>query len=294
MLQIQISNCFTEKTLRTTTKIGKYEIGDHLHQNTEMIYVIDGAIDVTIDGRCERAYKDDIIVIAPFRVHSLRTEKYSSVWISVFSNDFISDFLFSDEMYYYGEKAVFTPSKILLDFFLPKVNDSYENLFTPEGKEFLKIKTAFSAVFEEYTRTVPQMKVRQKSTALSMILTFLSEHYRESITLKELSKRLGYTPTYISHCLDELGDINFRTLLNSFRVERAKEMLLTNKHKMIDIALECGFTCERTFYRAFLSITGCAPGDYKEERLNARFVTFGGEKTRYNPSVHIPVDTTKK
>lgn len=293
MLQIQISNCFTEKTLRTTTKKGRYAIGDHLHQNTEIVYVIDGCIDVTVEGRVERAYKNDIIVIAPFRVHSFHTEEYSSVWISVFSNDFISDFLLSDEVYYYGERAVFTPSEILLNFFLPKVGDSCENLYTLEGKEYLKIKTAFSAVFEEYTRTVPQIKARPKSTALSSILSFLSEHYTENITLNDLSKRLGYSPTYISHCLDELGNINFRTILNSFRVEKAKEMLLKNKHKMIDIALECGFTCERTFYRAFLSVTGLAPGDYKEERLDAKFETLGGGKTKYSPSVHVPIDSAK-
>ena len=288
MLQIQISNCFTERTLRSTTKIGRYAIGEHIHQNTEIVFVHEGSIDVTVDGNRERATEGELIIIPPFRVHSFHTESYAKLWISVFSNDFISDFLTKDGGYTYGERSVFKPSEPLLGFFLPKLNDSCENLITPPESEALTIKAVFFAIFEEYTRTVPQLKIRPKSTALSAILTFLWEHYKENITLSDLSKKLGYNPNYISHCLKELGTINFRTLLNSFRIEYAKQMLLTKKHKMIDIALECGFTCERTFYRAFMSITGRSPSDYTEERLDANFVTLGGEKQKNYLGVHIP------
>ena len=67
--------------------------------------------------------------------------------------------------------------------------------------------------------------------------------------------------------------MNFRTLLNSFRVERSKELLRKTQDKIIDIALECGFSCERSFHRAFLSIMGTTPGEYRKNELVMDFVT---------------------
>ena len=35
---------------------------------------------------------------------------------------------------------------------------------------------------------------------------------------------------------------------------------------MIDIAFECGFANERSFYRAFQSVTGMTPGEYRRSK----------------------------
>ncbi len=291
MLQIQISNCFTEGALRSSTKIGRYAIGDHMHQNTEIVFVREGEIHVTVDSKCEKAQANDIIIIAPFSIHSFHTEEHANIWINVFSNNFISDFIGKDGSYFRGESAVFTPSRDLRNFFATKLIDSAENIIFPTEHETRRIKAVLYAIFEEYMSTVPQTRVPPKSSVLSGILTYMQEHYRENITLTDVAKSLGYNPTYLSHALGELGGINFRTLLNSFRVEEAKNMLLSKKYKMIDIAMECGFTCERSFYRAFMAIAGTTPGEYVEERIDAKFITVGGEKTRYNRGVHIPIVT---
>ncbi len=293
MLQIQTSNCFTEGTLRSTTKIGKYAIGDHLHQNTEIVFVKEGEISVTIDGRQEKAQANDIIVIAPFSVHSFHTERHVNAWISVFSNNFISDFIGADGSYFCGERAVFTPSEELRNYFYGKLFDTAEAIISPDEAQVRRIKAMLYPIFEEYTSLVPQMHTPPKSNALSAALTYIQKHYKEDISLDDISKSLGYNPTYLSHALSELGGINFRTLLNSFRIEEAKQMLLSKKHKMIDIAMECGFSCERSFYRAFMAITGCTPGKYVEERTDSKFITVGADKTVYTRGVHLPIDRIK-
>ncbi|MBE6634887.1 MAG: AraC family transcriptional regulator [Ruminococcaceae bacterium] len=290
MLQIQTSNCFSEGTLRSTTKIGRYAIGNHIHQNTEIVFVKEGEIDVTIDGRKERARTNDVIIIAPFSVHSFHTEKYVNAWISVFSNNFISDFIGVDGSYFYGERAVFTPTEELRNYFCGRLFDTAEDIIAPAEAQVRKIKAMLYPIFEEYTASVPQTRTPPKSNALSAALTYMQKHYKENLSLTDVARSLGYNPTYLSHTLGELGGINFRTLLNSFRVEEAKQMLLSKKHKMIDIAMECGFSCERSFYRAFMAITGVTPGEYVESRPDAEFITVGGDKTVYNMGVRLPID----
>jgi AraC-like DNA-binding protein len=287
MLQIQTSNFITDRSLRSTTKIGRYAIGNHIHQNTEIVFVKDGYIDVTVDGVSERAYKNDVIVISPFKTHSFKTERYAEIWICVFSNDFISDFVSDSEGYLSGREPIFSPSKELVDFITPKLFDSSENLITPNDDMKRRVKTVFYAIFEEYFTAVPKEYKSTKGNALSSILIYIAENCKSDINLDTVSKSLGYNKNYISQCLGELGGINFRTLLNSFRIEHAKKMLLAKKYKLIDVALECGFTCERTFYRAFLSITGKTPSAYTGERLDADFITVGRNQNKTIPYVTL-------
>ena len=288
MVQIQISNCFTEGALRACYKKGRYAVRNHMHRNTEILFVADGEIDVSVNGRTERARKGDVAVVPSFAVHSYHTEEYCNVWLCVFSNDFISDFTDSDSTRFCGERVVFTPTATLLDFFSSKLIDSGEKQFFPTPPELRRIKAVIYAILEEYMSVVPQTRMPQKSNALSAVLAYLHGNYKKNVTLSDMAKSLGYNASYLSHALTELGGIKFRTLLNSFRVERAMGMLKQKKYKMIDIAIECGFTCERSFYRAFMSITGSTPGNYTEEPLDSDLDNAGDKKLFPYRGVYIP------
>ena len=113
---------------------------------------------------------------------------------------------------------------------------------------------------------IPQSKENVKRDALSSTLLYMSEHFSEDISLISVAEALGYTSTYISHCISVIPGMNFRKLLNSLRVDRAKLSILKGNLKMIDIALECGFSGERSFNRAFLEIAGMTPSNYKKSR----------------------------
>ena len=94
----------------------------------------------------------------------------------------------------------------------------------------------------------------------------MSKHFTEDISLISVAEALGYTPTYVSHCIAVIPGMNFRKLLNSLRVDKAKPYILRGNLKMIDVALECGFSCERSFNRAFLSVTGMTPSQYRRTK----------------------------
>ena len=111
-------------------------------------------------------------------------------------------------------------------------------------------------------RLVPQKELSLKSNALSAIFLYLSEHYTEPVSLVSLSDKIGYSPTYISHCIALIPNMNFRKLINSLRVDRAKQLIAEGRMKMVDIAVESGFNCERNMRRAFVELCGRLPSEY--------------------------------
>ena len=56
--------------------------------------------------------------------------------------------------------------------------------------------------------------------------------------------------------------MNFSSILNALRVEYAKKILEKGGFNVLDVALECGFGSERTFYRVFKDSTGMSPRKY--------------------------------
>ena len=101
--------------------------------------------------------------------------------------------------------------------------------------------------------------------ALVSVLLYVKEHFKENINRASLAKALGYHPVYLSQCVNSIPNMNLRKLINSTRVEYAKGLLSKSDMKIIDIALECGFGGERSFYRAFYEILKLTPGEYRSK-----------------------------
>lgn len=264
-MHIQLQNFGSNSSIKSTYHKGIYQCIERIHQFPEIVYIIDGSVEITVDGKKETAKKGDLAVITPFRAHSFHTPEYCNIWIGVISNDFVSDFISGNSISTSGERAVFTPSRSLSLYVTEHFPSPSE---TPTNLEFgaehyRSIKALAYAVFEEYTRTVPQIRTPLKKNALATILLYMSEHFREDISLGDVSTALGYTPSYISHCILNLPNMSFSKLLSSLRVDYAKNLLISTNYKMIDVALECGFRTERSFYRAFMEIVGSTPNTYR-------------------------------
>ena len=267
-MYIQLQNFGIGSSIKTINYEGKYECIERLHQFPEIVCVFDGEVHITVDGKQEIAKRGDMAVITPFRTHSFYTPDYVKLWIGVISNNFISHFTGSSGIYMSGERAVFTPTVSLFNYVSEHIPRKYEKPTKIEGNTVLynSVMAISTAIFEEYTRLVPSGDLSFNKSALSDILLYLSEHYLEPISLISLSEKIGYTPTYISHCISAIPNMNFRKLLNSLRVDRAKQLLAEGNLKMIDIALESGFNCERTMRRAFTELCGKLPSEYKTSK----------------------------
>ena len=110
---IQQSNFGTERIIRSGVHEGKYCYGDHIHQFCELVWVLDGEIEMTVHGKTEVAHRGEMTVITPFAVHSFNTKDYSKILIAVISDSFILGHVSRDELYTSRERSTFRLSEEL-------------------------------------------------------------------------------------------------------------------------------------------------------------------------------------
>ena len=94
------------------------------------------------------------------------------------------------------------------------------------------------------------------------VISYLSTHFKEDISLKSIAKKFGYNEKYLSHLLNELTGIHFSKFLAMYRIEYAKKLLMNKKNMCIsEIALESGFSSINTFNRNFKDFTKFTPSE---------------------------------
>ena len=268
---IQETTFGTHATLGSMTYEGVYDDGNHIHQLSEIVFVLGGELGMTVEGKTEIGRQGDVFLITPFKMHSFFTKEYCKILIVVFSNDFATGLISEDALYRGRDTALFTPSHDVAEYVGNRFYDATRDFLNNVDAEanYLRAKTCIHMLLNEYVDQTTLNYGGKKTETLGAICLYIAQHYREKISLDTISHALGYTKGHISHCFEAIPNFNFNGMVNSLRVEYAKNLMLTTNYRNIDLALESGFTCERSFHRAFKKFTSMTPGEYLKSKKEA-------------------------
>ena len=76
---------------------------------------------------------------------------------------------------------------------------------------------------------------------------------------------LNTNRTYFSQFLKNVYNTNFRTCVNTYRIEEAQKLIRENPNmNMMDIYVQCGFASSSSFNEWFKKITGKSPSEYRD------------------------------
>ena len=120
------------------------------------------------------------------------------------------------------------------------------------------VLTLFMHVVRHYTAENPSPVLKRPS---DQIFQYIAEHL-EAVTLKDLSKRFSYHPSYISTLLRrELGK-SFSEILLEQRMARAVILLKGTTLPISEIAAMLGYSNSSNFFKAFREYYHMPPREY--------------------------------
>jgi AraC-like DNA-binding protein len=91
--------------------------------------------------------------------------------------------------------------------------------------------------------------------------------YRDSeLTLATLAEQVGVSVHHLSETLNQYGGKNFNQFINEYRVaEVCQQLEQKNDRKLIDLALDAGFSSKSSFNAIFKKLTGQPPSLYRQQ-----------------------------
>lgn len=97
-------------------------------------------------------------------------------------------------------------------------------------------------------------------------LRFINANFGDpSVDVAAVARACHVSRRTLYRVFDADGDRSVGGILRQVRVERAKAMLATQRHRSVQAVGEaCGFGGERQFYRVFRAMTSMSPAEYRE------------------------------
>jgi AraC-like DNA-binding protein len=168
------------------------------------------------------------------------------VIIQVFSNEFIANHIILVVISYMIFSAFF--------FALGYFSFIQKQLYQP-----------FSGVYEDVEAKSTQVSTDEIKNYLIRQKPYLNQDF----SLYDLCVHFNTNRTYLSQLINKDFGINFRTMINTYRLNEAKTLLYAEIKKNTYVSLEyvaakSGFNSYSTFSRVFKQIEGISPQEYRE------------------------------
>ena len=226
----------------------------HVHSHIEFVFVLEGALDVTVSATQYQLKTGQIGVIMPYEPHGHTGN--ARVFLLACPPEYLTEYrqLFTGK--------VFSPPYAPFDAVHKGImEDIKAGNFADNFKKKALLYCIISTFLQQCSLVdTPafQFDVYRKA------LIYISENYAESITLRSVAAHVGVTSVHLSRVLNEDGKPGFSEILNCIRVHAARRMLEQENKTITEAAMASGFGSIRNFNRVFAEHFGCTPTNIKK------------------------------
>ena len=102
--------------------------------------------------------------------------------------------------------------------------------------------------------------------AIAAMADWIEQHITEPGTLLDMSRQIGYSPTYCSTQFHRFTGMTLREYAMQRRLYHAAIAIRDTQERLIDIALQYGYSSHEALTAAFRRAYGVAPAEYRQRR----------------------------
>lgn len=252
-------------------KDGNYYRDRHWHRSIEIFAVFDGAMTFYLNNEEYLLKAGQFIIVNSNEIHAIESPKPNhTVVLQIALKTF--------ENYFTAEQYIrFTHDSMekdaLLMTMISKMYEAYDKKacgYDMEVKGFYYMLLHLLVTeYRELSVSPDMIKYNKKLNRLSMITGYIKDNYDSDLSLESLAKVFGYAPAYLSRMFQKYAGINYKTYLQSIRVERAYIELANTELTISEVAMNNGFPNSKALAKTFLKRYGMLPSEYRK-KLNEK------------------------
>jgi AraC-like DNA-binding protein len=253
----------------------------HSHKYLQIIYVLDGAVDLTLSFSKYKLKKGDVFVVHYGDIHSLSGEKgknhiilldinldyFKKEYPDIENRFFVSYLMQSCDVNNRCNEITNLIEEIVVHFAnemagrVEKSIDLTRRCIDSFYTNFLGFAlNKEDRTFESKISARPYQMHR-----ISNVIATIYENYNTKLTLEEVASSLHIDKFYLSHLIKGLTGESFQNLLGMARVEYSEELLLATNMSIYEIALAVGFSNVSYYEKHFVKWYDMTPEAYRKK-----------------------------
>ena len=92
---------------------------------------------------------------------------------------------------------------------------------------------------------------------------YIHDNYSEPISVNDISAQANFSPSYFATLFRVFTGFTVKNYFNRYRLHRAAKELVESDKRIIEIALDVGFSSQEAFTRSFSKIYGITPAQFR-------------------------------
>lgn len=239
----------------------------HLHSAVELIYLLEGSLEVSVGDHTKTIRKDEAALIFPDMVHSYLTRDACSGILCLFPP------AYAKEYYHLFRRQQPESPFLSTGAQNPDVSLSFRRMLQHyEGQSYSLSKAWLNLILAYLIPdTVLLSRDSRDNTDISyQLISYISQHFQEPLTLDCLAGQLHFNKYYISRVFTTKLHCGFYEYVNRLRLDYAARQLRDTDLRITNIWQEAGFESQKTFNRAFLACYQMTPSQYRKSQAPAQ------------------------
>lgn len=246
------------------------KVNMHFHGDIEMLYVIQGEVDITVWEDTYHLKAEDMIVINASHHHCYKGTEDLLMGRFLISSVKVREMLNQNTVLFWCNSTLesheafrelrFIVNRIFNDSLKKDTGMIYRNSLYYQMLHVLSKHFLVSPGDIHYENSAAKSDDR-----LQEIFAYIRSNYYQNIRLQDLAEYLYLSETYVSKYIKKHCGINFVELVNAVRMEYAMEDLIHSNIPVIKIAMDNGFASVAAFNKCFKAAHQMSPSEFRKQ-----------------------------
>lgn len=267
---LSVQCCIARESVLTSSWYAKNTIIPY----SKIYYITDGEIEIEIQNQIIIAKRGDVILIPAKTKHSCYMTKtaYAKKYWSHFELKSGNDNFFDNFI---------VPFKIHVDDGDESLTKLFKSLIQkmelPSPQNQLLTSSTLLKIISYYFSKCVVKRVLKAQNEIDEIVFYIKNNYNKIFSLKDLAKKVNYTPNYFIKKFKKQTGVSPIQYINNVKMEAVKFMLQHSSYSIGTIMEKTGFLDASYFSKLFKKNTGYSPLKFRELYLNNPLVVFSGK-----------------
>lgn len=251
----------------------------HYHKQLELIYIINGQLDVYMETNNIQLSAGDILILGTSELHRDFCTAEAEYTIIQFDLEHFFDQSSISYMRYFSETHVplshanyiFQENEEVKLEVASYIGEIYEEVSEKrQGYEIavsILIKQILLKLLRNDTKKILAEQQSFDKIRLKPVLDYVEEHLTDRIQVDEVCRIANMSYYYFVKYFKKSIGFSFTEYVNYRKVKRAERLLLTKDLSIMEVGEKVGMQNMAHFYKMFKKYNDCSPKQYQKKML---------------------------
>lgn len=248
-------------------KDGNYIREAHWHRSVEIFAVFEGELAFFLNEKRYLLKAGDFMIVNSNEVHSIHSPEKNHTVVLQIPLAVFQKYYTEEEFIYFTHSSRDYDKEVMT-----RLEDIYASYVKKEAGYELKVQGEFYLLLyllvSRYRKTQVNDEIVRRNKGLdklSEITGYIKDNHTKEISLEDLAKKFGYSPTYLSRMFRKYAKTTYKSYLDNIRLEYAFRDFANTHLPVWEVAMKHGFANSKSFAKIFHEKYGIMPSEYRKK-----------------------------